>query len=672
MQRRFLDKKVDKDWLNTNFPCMMACPAHTNAGRYVGLIAQGRFEEAYRFARDPNPLASICGRVCAHPCETACRRGEIDKPIAIRALKRFLTERYGPESRNPLEMPKAAEKLPFKVAVVGAGPVGLSAAHDLALMGYSVTVFEASPVAGGMLYLGIPEYRLPRNVVEAQVREILETGDITLKLNHAAGRDFTISGLRRQGFGAVLIAVGAHRSRDLNIPGVELDGVHRGIEFLLNVNLGYKFTIGKKVIVIGGGNVAMDVARSAAREVLREHGAPPQAGQNRRGPGTPAAEEVVPSDENLAAVATHEMVDISLSALRLGAREVHLVCLEKRHEMPAALEEIEEAESEGIIIHAGFGPKRMIGRAGRVAALETLDTKWVFDQNGRFNPAFHEGTEKQLECDTIIMAIGQAANLDFLQPEDGVQVSPRGLITVNRDNLMTTAPGIFAGGDCVFGPRLIIESVGDGTRAAVGIDEFLRQRKHPEPLIEIEVLSRHQMYQDLMALDRQPVPMLPIDRRTGVTEVEIGFDEISAMAEARRCLRCWINTVFDGRPEDRTECILCGGCVDVCPEECLRLVPLEQVDFAPALKEHIRQNPQLYAIELDDVAAEELGVITGSAMIKDETRCIRCGLCALRCPASTITMEAYHLRSAESTGLIPIRAFDVSLPQLLTTAPVRA
>src|SRR5512142_2047740 len=217
MLKRYKDKKVDSDWLHTNFPCMMACPAHTNAGRYVGLIAEGRFEEAYRLARDPNPLASICGRVCAHPCETACRRGEIDKPISIRALKRFLTERYGPESRHPVEMPKPAEKLPFKVAVVGGGPVGLSAAHDLALMGYSVTIFESAPVAGGMLYLGIPEYRLPRDVVEAQVREILATGDITLKLNHRAGRDFQIAELRQQGFDAILLAIGAHRSRDLTI-----------------------------------------------------------------------------------------------------------------------------------------------------------------------------------------------------------------------------------------------------------------------------------------------------------------------------------------------------------------------------------------------------------------------------------------------------------------------
>src|SRR5579883_238736 len=356
MQKRYRNKKVDRDWLNTNFPCMMACPAHTNAGRYVSLISEGRFEEAYRFARDPNPLASICGRVCAHPCETACRRGEIDRPIQIRALKRFLTERYGPESKNfkPLSEGKQP-KLPWKVAIVGAGPVGLAAAHDLALMGYSVTIFEAAAVPGGMLYLGIPEYRLPRDVVESQVREILAMGDVTLKLNQRAGRDFSIEELREQGFSAVLIAVGAHRSRDLSIPGNDLDGVHKGIDFLLNVNLGYKFTIGKRVVIIGGGNVAMDVARSAAREVVKQHEAPDDDWAR-----------------NIGAVATHEMVDISLSALRLGASEVHLACIERRNEMPAALEEIEEAEAEGIIIHAGLGPKRIVGANGRVTALECL------------------------------------------------------------------------------------------------------------------------------------------------------------------------------------------------------------------------------------------------------------------------------------------------------------
>ncbi len=649
MLKRFLDKRVDEDWLHTNFPCMMACPAHTNAGRYVGLIAEGRFEEAYKYARGPNPLASICGRVCAHPCETACRRGQIDKPISIRALKRFLTERYGPESKHHINVNSTAvkEKLPFKVAVVGGGPVGLSAAHDLALMGYSVTIFESAPVAGGMLYLGIPEYRLPRDVIEAQVREILETGDITLKLNHAAGRDFQIADLRSQGFDAVLIAVGAHRSRDLSIPGVDLDGVHRGVDFLLNVNLGYKFTIGRNVLVIGGGNVAMDVARSAAREVLRQH--------------APGVEELAPSDENVAAVATKEMVDISLSALRMGAQEVHVVCLEKRDEMPAALEEIEEAEMEGIILHPGFGPKRFVGKDGKLTALECLKTKYVFDENRRFNPSFYENSETQFECDTVIMAIGQTTKLDFLSPRDGVEVSPRGLIAVNPHSLMTSAPGIFAGGDCVFGPRLIIDSVGDGKRAAMGIDEYLRGTKHPEPVIEVTELKRHAMPQEFMDLVRQPIPMLPLDRRTGMTEVEVGYDEESAMVEAQRCLHCWVNTIMEGYADDGTLCILCGGCVDVCPENCFQLVTLDRVEFSPEMIEELSVNRALYDAELPDISPEELNQGIGSVMLKDETRCIRCGLCAARCPVQTISMESYNLLPAEPSGLISIEAIDAPL-----------
>jgi len=645
MQKRFENKTVNRDWLNTNFPCMMACPAHTNAGRYVSLIAEGRFEEAYRFARDPNPLASICGRVCAHPCETACRRGEIDRPIQIRALKRFLTERYGPESRN-LKRPRTAAQpsLPFKVAVIGAGPVGLSAAHDLALMGYSVTIFEAAAVPGGMLYLGIPEYRLPRDVVEAQVREILETGDVTLKLNQRAGKDFSIEELRSQGFDAVLIAVGAHRSRDLSIPGVDLDGVHKGIDFLLNVNLGYKFTIGKKVVVIGGGNVAMDVARSAAREVLRQH-------------------QIQTEDwaKNLTAVASHEMVDISLSALRMGASEVHIVCIERRNEMPAALEEIEEAETEGVTIHAGFGPNKVIGKDGRVTGLEVVRTSRVFDEQGRFSPQFESGSESLIDCDTVILAIGQSPNLDFLGPESKIEVTPRGLIAIDRTNLMTSVPGIFAGGDCVFGPRLIIDSVADGKRAAVGIDECLRKREHADPVLEVEVLDRHQMITNYMEIARHSVPMVPLERRTGVTEVEIGFDEATAVEEAQRCLRCWINTVFEGTEVDGTECVLCGGCVDVCPEQCLELVPLEEIEFPEPVLAQLKSSEAASEVELRGITADELGQknLSGAVMVKDETRCIRCGLCALRCPVNEITMEAFHFRSAENTGLISIQSFDL-------------
>jgi formate dehydrogenase (NADP+) beta subunit len=592
------DKRVDRDWLNTNFPCMMACPAGTSAGRYVALIAEGRFEEAYRYARDPNPMASICGRVCAHPCETACRRGAIDQPIAIRALKRFLTERYGPESRTPLARAKCTTPLlNRRVAIIGSGPVGLSAAHDLALLGYSITIFEAAQVAGGMLQLGIPEYRLPRAVVEAQLREILACGDITLKLNTAAGRDFTIAQLREQGFEAVVLAVGAHRSRDLSIPGIELDGVHKGIEFLLNVNLGYRFTIGDKVVVIGGGNVAMDVARSAMR------------------------------------VATREMVDVSLSALRLGAREVSIVYRRRRDQMRAAAEEIDEMEIEGVRLHEGRTPVRILESQGKVTGLETSAS---------------DGSTSVIECDTVILAIGQAPRLDFLSSEDGVQISAHGLIDADPRTLMTSAPGIFAGGDCVFGPRLIIDSVGDGKRIARGVDEYLTGRIHAEPEIEVEILSQHRMMQGYMELPRQIIPTVALERRTGITEVELVFDEETAKREAQRCLHCWINTVFEGNERDGSECTLCGGCVDVCPENCIQIVSLDRLDFPRDVLDVIARDDGIFRVELDDVAAEELGTISGSAMLKDETRCIRCGLCAERCPVGAITMEAWSLAGALS------------------------
>jgi len=638
-------KLVDLDWLESNFPCMQACPVHTQAGRYVSLIAEGKYEDAYRYARMPNPFASICGRVCGHPCEPACRRGEFDLPISIRALKRFVTERHGPESRKPIDVffnksrPNNAEK----VAVIGSGPAGMSAAHDLALLGYPVTVFEAAAVPGGMMHLGIPEYRLPRDVLQAQIREILDLGP-QLKLNTRLGRDFSLEDLRRQGYMAVLMAFGLHRSRDLNLPGHELDGVVKGIDFLLNVNLGYRFEVGKKVVVIGGGNVAIDVARSAMREQQQKL-------------VTDMASVVLPNELTSSEmdVAMKEFMDVSRAALRMGAREVQLVCLESRAEMPAAEEEIEEGVLEGMKLYPSLGPKQFMGANGRLTGLEVTRCLSVFDENKRFNPKFEAGTEFVIPCDTVILAIGQSSDVSFLTPADGVETTRQGTLKIDPDTLMTTAPGIFAAGDIAFGPRLIINAVADGKKAAVEIDKYLRgpEWKPKSRYVQVTVLDHHEMAEHYDEYSRLNVPVLPIDRRTGVAEVETGYTEAQARSEASRCLRCWINTIFEGTEATGTECILCGGCVDVCPENCLSLVPLKNFAFTNEDKERLRKEQELRSIDLQHVAPEELDQLEGSVMVKDETICIRCGLCAERCPAHTISMEAFEVFD-EDPSFIPV------------------
>jgi len=628
-------KLVDLEWLESNFPCMQACPVHTQAGRYVSLIAQGRYEEAYRYARVPNPFASICGRVCGHPCEPACRRGQFDMPISIRALKRFVTERHGPESRNPIDVfagrPRASR--PEKIAIIGSGPAGMSAAHDLALLGYPVTIFEAAPVPGGMMHLGIPEYRLPRDVLQAQIREILDLGP-ELRLNMRVGRDFSLEDLRSQGYMAVLLAFGLHRSRDLNLPGHELDGVIKGIDFLLNVNLGYRFSIGKRVVVIGGGNVAIDVARTAMREQQQKL-------------LTDIAGVVLPDQLNSseADVAMKEFMDVSRQALRMGAREVHLVCLESREEMPASEEEIEEGLVEGIVMRPSLGPKEFVGQNGKLNGLEVIQCTSVFDAQHRFSPTFAPGTEMIIPCDTVILAIGQASDLSFLKPSDGIEITRQGTPKIDPATLMTTAPGIFAAGDIAFGPRLIINAVADGKKAAEEIDKFIRGHEwKPKPqFVQITVLDHHKMSEQYDEYSRLAVPVIPLERRTGIAEVESGFTEEQARREASRCLQCWINTIFEGTEATGSECILCGGCVDVCPENCLQLVPLSQFAFSGETAQQLSATSDSRIHELLHLSPEELSTSEGSVMVKDETICIRCGLCAERCPVHTISMESYEV-----------------------------
>lgn len=614
------EQRVDRQWLETNFPCYTACPVGTEAGRYVALIAEGRYREAYAVARRPNPLASICGRICAAPCEDVCRRGTLDEPISIRALKRFVTERFGVESMIDLDMlreiygHRPVRYPEDRVAIIGAGPGGLAAAHDLALRGYPVTLFEAQPVAGGMLRLGIPEYRLPRELIKAEINAILSLG-VDLRLSQRLGRDFTLSELRERGYKAVFVAIGAHKGRELRVPGADLDGVANGIDFLLNVNMGYRLELGQRVVVVGGGSVALDVARTALR--------------------TGVPEEAINPEINIVTA-----LDVARSALRFGGKEVHIVSLESLDEMPAEPEEVEEAKREGVVFHPSRGLKRILGNGGRLTGIETLECSSVFDDQGRFNPALVEDSELAMAADTVILAVGQTSDLSFLQPEDGVEVTRGGTIQVDPRTLATTAPGIYAGGDVAFGPRIAIDAIADGRRAATSIHTYLQEGAGDEDEVEVVLRPRpgYTRVLDYEGIPRQRPPVLPIERRVGITELERCFADETARREASRCLQCWVNTIFHEDPDRGTECILCGGCADVCPEECISFLRASEVEVPDELTAELRA-------EWGE-GAEDLLAGRGTVLVKDETRCIRCGLCALRCPAGTITMEEFQLQEA--------------------------
>ncbi len=575
-----------------NIPCLAACPVHTNAGMYVAAIADGLDELAYLTARLPNPFASVCGRVCAAPCEDACRRGVIDRPIAIRALKRFVTEQHGVEAGPGSEWdygvgtpsPERSES----IAVVGGGPAGLAAAHDLRRLGYRVTLFEAAGVLGGMMVLGIPEYRLDRRLLNAEIEAIVNLG-VQVHLNARLGHDVTLDDLRRD-FDGVFLAIGATQGRDLDIEGHQADGVLRALEFLININQGFHVDVGERVVVIGGGNVAMDAARTALRadayQSIREGSDRDQEREER---------EVIT-----------QAVDAARTAVRAGAHEVTVVSLESEREMPADQFEVEESRLEGIDFLHRRGPSRILTEGNVVVGVETIGVTSVFDENGRFAPQFDPEDRSVIECDTVILAIGQSVDIEALGGE-GPAISPRRTIETNAQ-LETSLARVWAGGDAASGPRNLIDAIADGRRVAAAIHEAIaRVEQEARPPGQMVVLNQFHRSDDTYdRRDRVSVRSLPTGRRVGLREVELGFSESEARCEASRCLRCFANVLLDV-----DLCVLCGLCVDVCPVDVLSIVPVAEV-------------------------APELG--TGTALLLDEMSCIRCALCLDRCPTDALSM----------------------------------
>ncbi|MBU0990657.1 MAG: FAD-dependent oxidoreductase, partial [Proteobacteria bacterium] len=483
-------------------PCKAACPAHISVQGYVALIAQGRFAEALRLIKEENPLPAICGRVCHHPCESVCTRGQVDEPVAIDFIKRFVADLdLNSETRY---LPQIKEQRDQKVAIIGAGPAGLSCAYYLAKEGYPVTIYEKLPVAGGMLSVGIPEYRLPREIIKAEIQIIRDMG-VDIRTGVDIGKDITIKDLREEEYKAIFLGIGAHECKGLNIEGEDLEGVYPGVGFLREVNLGGEVSLGDRIAVVGGGNVAMDAVRTARR---------------------------------------------------LGVREPFIIYRRSFEEMPANEEEIEECKEEGIPIHPLTNPTRIIGQNGKVKAIECLKMALGEpDESGRRRPIPIKGSEFIIEVDGVIPAIGQESDWACLGPECACTLSGWGTVNTDPLTLQTDDPDIFAGGDAVTGPRTVIEAIEAGKQAAISMDRFIRgvdlregRQREWEPVEDVST-------EGYAHLPRTRMPRLdPGKRLNNFREVQLGFSQDQAVAEARRCISCGI-------------CSECYTCVAACKAE---------------------------------------------------------------------------------------------------------
>ena len=521
-------------------PCQVTCPVHLRIPAYIRLIARGCFAEALDVIRRNMPLPSVCGRICHHPCEAQCSRNKLDEPLAIASLRQFVADRAGEDTPNPVPMTRGR-----KVAIAGSGPAGLAAAYDLVRMGYGVTVFEALPVAGGMLAAGIPEYRLPKHVLQRDIDYIMGLG-VEVKVSTPLGPELTLDDLARQGYSAFLIAAGSHKSAKLGVAGEEARGVIHGVDFLRAVNLGRKVEIGSRVAVVGGGDTAVDAARVARR---------------------------------------------------LGG-SVTVVYRRSREEMPANEIEVAAAEEEGVEITLLAAPVNVISEGGKVKGIECIRMKLgETDAGGRPRPVPIEGSRFTLDVDTVILAIGQSPALDFLGVLGGLKLTRQGTIAVDPETMETSRPGIFAAGDAAGLMGTAIEAIAAGQRAAVHIDRYLKEEvlKGGPPAVPVRACDiRVEIPHEVQKVSRQRMPSLPPAQRAGsFQEVALGFDEEMAVAEAERCLNCAGSLCRDvcpyGAPqfgaEENAKMQKCDFCIERWSEEkppiCVAACPVRALDAGP-------------------------------------------------------------------------------------------
>jgi NADPH-dependent glutamate synthase beta subunit-like oxidoreductase/NAD-dependent dihydropyrimidine dehydrogenase PreA subunit len=491
--------------------CQEACPAGIDVAGYVALAGQGRIQEAYQVIRRENPLPSVCGRICSHPCQTKCSRGEYDEPVAIMDVKRYVTDYVFNNGLAPQELiwPKNGKS----IGIIGAGPSGLSCAYYLALSGYEVDVYENGPAAGGMLLTGIPKYRLPREILERDISLIEQTG-VKIHLNTEIGKDITFAELRKK-HNAVYLAMGTQLPRKVGVQGEDLPGVWHGLDFLRDVNLDKKPLLGKKVVVIGGGNVAIDTA---------------------------------------------------LTALRMGAQKVSAVCLERRAEMPAFEDDIAEAQEDGIEIINSLGPKKFLG-TNAVTGVEFMRCTAVFNETGAFCPAYAAEDTVTIEADTVIVSIGQSSNLSFAPV-----LAALGRITTDAATRMTPIEGVFAGGDLVRGPNVAVAAIADGKQAAQSIHTYLTKQGMINKGAEIAVPERDTEWDQRRKSIMKHLPSA--ERKKSFAEVNLGITAEQVNMESKRCLRC----VKGISHIDPTRCVDCELCVEYCTHDAVKMVPLDKKD----------------------------------------------------------------------------------------------